>query len=453
MGMCAFKPGETLDDKYHINNIVGAGGMGTVVRAERLGDKQIVAIKYCHKKDEISHRRFGREVRIAKGIEHTHVIEVLDEQLDHDPPYFVMPYAKSSLEKKLDDLSKSEDDALDAFRQLCAGVQAIHNSRAIHRDIKPANCLILEDGTVVLADLGLAKHIERNTTILTNERHVLGTEIYFAPEQRIVGGSRDADERTDIFQLGKTLYELVTGRSPGLIDPSALPVGLSHVVRRATRELPDERYQTVGELLDAVKIYQDAKVNPLLAYEAVITRIQEGITRNEYTKTDVIDALQILTQEQMQGSAESYLELVDSLPEEILPTAATLASVELRPILEAYVKALDDAVGEARSFAYAELVARRMRIVYQETNDVVVRTMALEAVLIASVRLNRFAAMSVFDQMLLQVTNDADAYPIRDMLAQRKQEYRVMYDRIPPLKLHPVIKGLADQHKEENELS
>ncbi len=447
MGLDEFKPGATLDGKYHILDKVGFGGMGTVVKAERLTDRKVVAIKYCHRDDNESIRRFGREVRIAVDIVHPNVVEVIDVQLDKEPPYFVMPYAESSLDKRLDALSKDEDMALDAFTQLCEGVQAIHNSGAFHRDIKPGNGLIFADGTVVLADFGLAKLSKRDTTILTKQRHVIGTERYLAPEQRIDGGSRDADERTDIFQLGKTLYELVTGLNPALIDPSALPPGLQHAVRRATEQHPDERYQTVGELLDGVNIYRVAKdpeANPIGAYEAVVTQIQERVARHQYRAKDLRKALQLLAQESIPASGETYLELVDRLPQQILPNAATLAANDFRPVLKAYVQALDDAVGN-QAFPYADSVAKRMRIIYESTDDTDIRTLALEAVLVASVRLNRFSAMGIFDRMLLLVTSDSDAYPVREMLDRREPFYRELSNRIPSIKLHPVIRGLADQ--------
>jgi len=117
----------------------------------------------------------------------------------------------------------------------------------------------LQDERIVVTDLGLAKLDARDTTILTQTTQFLGTRAYCAPEQLLPAGSREADARTDVYQLGKTLYEALTGESPALIDHSRLARGLGYIVERATRVQPDQRYQTVGALMDAVKTYISGK--------------------------------------------------------------------------------------------------------------------------------------------------------------------------------------------------
>src|SRR5690606_23188988 len=120
--------------------------------------------------------------------------------------------------------------------------------------------------------------MKRVTTVLTRTQTIVGTEMYLAPEQRLPGGSRDADQRTDIYQLAKTLYQFLTGEEPILMDMNKLPPGLAHVVRKATREHPSERYDNIGQLIDAVRAARAARdpaADPLTAFEAVIGRINE----------------------------------------------------------------------------------------------------------------------------------------------------------------------------------
>lgn len=265
--MCetVYQPGDVINQRYEVLEVVGQGGMGTVVKAKQLKDEDIVAVKYCHLSDSNAIQRFAREVRIMKEINHPNVIRILSVCTKCSPPYFVMPFAQTSCGAMLDQYARNEDEALEAFLQICEGTRAIHSYGAVHRDIKPDNALIVDE-RVVLSDLGLAKHIQRDTAILTETRAIVGTDLYLAPEQRMPGGSRDADSRTDTYQLGKTLYQFLTGLDPVLLDMSQVPSGLVHIIRRATREMPEERYSTVGQLVDAVRAYQMANApdaNPL----------------------------------------------------------------------------------------------------------------------------------------------------------------------------------------------
>ena len=244
------KIGDIIDGKYTIVEAFEPGGMGLVFKV-RSTEGKVRALKVCRETEDDDVRRFKREVRIMKKIKHPNVITVVDDNLDHDPPYFVMCLARASLASESAEYVDDEQRVLDALEQICKGLQAIHNSDVVHRDIKPANALVLKDGTIVVADLGLSKLNDRDSTILTMSRAIVGTEAYLAPEQRMPKGSREADQRTDIYQVGKTLYELLTGRNPAFIDVSDVPPGLARIIKRSTREDPSERYQTVGELMDA----------------------------------------------------------------------------------------------------------------------------------------------------------------------------------------------------------
>ena len=148
MSIEQFQPGRIINNRYKVIKIVGVGGMGTVVKAKRLRDGKIVAVKYCHLASRVARRRFAREVRIMQEIDHPHVVPVLDTALKYDPPYFVMPFAEGSCASNLSEYATDEAKAVEAFLQLCAAVQAIHIAGAIHRDIKPDNALII-DGKVV----------------------------------------------------------------------------------------------------------------------------------------------------------------------------------------------------------------------------------------------------------------------------------------------------------------
>ncbi len=445
------KPGTIVNKRYEVIERIGRGGMGTVLRCRRLSDDLIIALKYCHLKDTAALRRFAREVRSMRELAHPHVVSVLSMSLKHVPPYFVMPFADESCASKLPEYAANESLALDAFLELCQGVQAIHGAGMVHRDLKPDNALIL-NGAIVVADLGLVKPVNRVTTVLTETKMIVGTEIYLAPEQRLPGGSRDADHRTDVYQLGKTLYQFLTGKEPVLMDMASVPSGLAHVIRKATREHPDERYHNVGQLIDAVRTARAARdpaANPVTSFEATIGRIKERLERGEYRVKDVRDLLSILALPAVRGVADQYLELFDQIPSEILELLAESHGDDLLPVLEGYVEAIDQVVG-GRGFSYAETVAEKMNLIASASGaNAEIKALCIEAVLLAAVRLNRFAAMNSFNEMIAAVKDDAAAMAVREALTRRQDDYRGICAQMAPLKLHPTIRSLRNELAEE----
>lgn len=222
--------------------------MKVVLEVYSLVEREFYALKYCNSTDEEQLQRFKREVRLMESINHKNVIRVIDSNLNGKVLYFCMPLAKCSLK---DMIPLEMSTYVDFFEQICNGVNAIHLSKSTHRDIKPDNVLIMPDNSVVVSDLGLSKFDIRDSTILTRSSVAIGTEEYMPPEQRVQAGTRDAEHTGDIYMLGKTLYAMVTGEKPYPIIYSNLSTGLKMVIRKATQENPDDRYQSVSNLLDS----------------------------------------------------------------------------------------------------------------------------------------------------------------------------------------------------------
>lgn len=442
-----FAVGKIINTKNRVLNVLGEGGMGAVVKVKRLSNGSEAALKYCLASDPDTRKRFVREVRIMKQIKHPHVVSIIATGLKHDPPYFLMPLAEGNLRDEIANCTANHDLALNRFMELCEGVQAIHASGAVHRDIKPDNALIV-NGKVVVSDLGLAKLNDRDTTILTQTNAIVGTMMYLAPEQTLPEGSRHADARTDIFQLGKTLYQLITGDDPVLLDMNNLPGGIGHIVRKATQQHPNERYQTVGQLMDAVKAYQrgkDPDADPIRAYEAIIGRVKENAARDRYDADDTQMVLSLLADARVQADNEQFLELFDQLPTEVLRVVAENDATDFQPAISKYVEAIDETVSKY-SFSYAESIARRMGpIVTADRAPSVVKAKALEAILLGCVRLNRFAAIESFNILLKGIKDDGDAIEVAGMLRGREREYKQICCGVPSLKIHPTIRVVRDE--------
>ena len=440
-----FQVGEVIDGRYRVRREIGRGGMGVVLEVERVDDGRVEALKWCRVGGAWL-KRFAREVRLMERVRHRHVVPVLASNLEASPPYFVMPLAEGSLADALPGLAWRESEALGVFRQVCLGVRAIHESGIVHRDIKPANVLRLPGGRYAVSDLGVAKLASRDTTALTQTRAVVGTFGFLAPEQFLPAGSRRADVRTDIYQLGKVLYQLLTGRPPALVEPEALPKGLAHILLRATSVNPDDRYRDLGELLDALRYYQlarDPARNAREALESLVLEAETLLRRREFRSENVREILALLTPIGRLDSSAA-VERFDRLPDGLLPVLAGEFAGEFLPVLRGYAVAVRARVS-GFPFHYADQLARRMRLVFLATRHPAIKALALEATLIAAVGLNRYSAMHMFNRMLMAVTGIDVALPTAEMLRAHARTYAVLADGAPADRLHPAVAEVQRQ--------
>lgn len=438
-----YEPGDIIGEKYRIISEIGRGGMGVVYHVQKVSRREKVALKICSSNDDAIVRRFAREVRFMAGINHPHVMQVIDHDTNHSPAFFTMPLAQHSIAKEVVE-GISEDDALSAFKQMCLGIQAIHNAGGTHRDIKPENAMRMADGKVVISDLGLIKLDPRDTTTLTQTAAFLGTRVYSAPEQLVPGGSRDADVRTDVYQLGKTLYEMITRETPALIDRSRIPSGLAYIIEKATQQHPDQRYQTVGALVDAVGNYVLSKMpdaSPDREYETVLQEATALAKRGEYQVGNLERLIGLLLR--FSDEPDTFLEQFDRIPGEVLPVIARNLPLSLRPVLVSYRRVIESVIGNY-NFAYAEVVAQKMKPIFDNAQDSSVKALAVGATLVAAVKCNRFAAMDVFSSMITSISRSEDAVAVADILKEELGYYRVIASQIPKAKIHAAIRPVYD---------
>ncbi len=240
-----------------IQKLIGFGGMGIVYQArQRTLDRQ-VALKVLWPElgsDQTFADRFIREARALARLDHPHIVRV-HEFGERDGFYFlVMEYvAGASLRTLMDDGLISPAEALAIVPQICEALQYAHDQGVVHRDIKPANVLVATDGTVKIADFGLAKLMvdSKDDHTLTRAGQVMGTLHYMAPEQYKT--PNDVDHRADIYSLGVVFYEMLTGDVPmGRFGPPSetveIDVRLDKVVLRALERERDRRYQRASEI-------------------------------------------------------------------------------------------------------------------------------------------------------------------------------------------------------------
>jgi serine/threonine-protein kinase len=219
-----FSLGETLGNKYRIDEIVGQGGMGVVVAAWHAELEQRVAIKFLLPQvaqHAVSAERFRREARAAVKIQSQHVARVFDVgTLEGGIPFMVMEYLQGNdlSDVLLRDQRLSPEMAVDYVLQACEAIAEAHAVGIVHRDLKPANLFLAarSDGTqmIKVLDFGISKSLGPGSSdyALTGTQSMMGSPQYMSPEQ--LRSSRDVDAGADIWSLGVILFELTTGVPP-----------------------------------------------------------------------------------------------------------------------------------------------------------------------------------------------------------------------------------------------
>ena len=262
----------TVGGRYQTQAEIGSGGMGTVYRARDKRTGLVVAVKLLHAhlaQDEAYLERFRREAHIATSLESSHVVKVLDYGEDQGAPFIAMEFvAGKSLRAILRERGRlSENEALAIAVQVVDALAEAHRKGVVHRDIKPQNIMITPDGTVKVADFGIARADDYST--ITQTGAFFGTVQYAAPEHF----QGKADTRSDIYSLGVVLYQMLSG-SPPFAGDTLLEVMRLHVeeppppltsrapdvrgeidaiVGRCLAKSPAERFQSPDELSAAIR--------------------------------------------------------------------------------------------------------------------------------------------------------------------------------------------------------
>ena len=202
--------------------------MGLVYRGVLEPTGETVAIKVLKRalsRDEVYRQRFEREARIARQVQHKHLVSVLDAGADDGFHYLVMAYVDGmSLDERIEAQGPQPfDECLRIVSELASGLDALHAEGLVHRDVKPSNVMLDQDGAVGLTDFGLARG--RGLTVLTRPGEVMVTLDYLAPE--LISGT-PASPASDIYALGCVAYECLTGKPP-FAGRSMFEVAVAHV--------------------------------------------------------------------------------------------------------------------------------------------------------------------------------------------------------------------------------
>lgn len=271
--------GKSLSGRYHLDELLGQGGMSAVYKATDPNLKRVVAIKLIHahlSNDPGFVRRFEEEAAAVAQLRHPNIIQVFDYNHDDesDSYYMVLEFIPGeTVQQHLERLNKSgrklsSTKAIEHMIDICEAVGYAHQRGMIHRDIKPANLMLNVTGQAILMDFGIAKIVGGQSHTATGA--VVGTAMYMSPEQ-IKGES--PDKRSDIYSLGVTLFEMVSGQPPFKADSAMtlmmmhvndpvpnlrdlnpdVPESLVAVINKALAKDPGDRYQSAAQMISALR--------------------------------------------------------------------------------------------------------------------------------------------------------------------------------------------------------
>ena len=324
-------PGSYLINRYEIIMKIGSGGMADVYKAKDHVLNRLVAIKVLKQEystDATFVKKFRVEAQSAAGLSHPNIVNVYDVGEDDGVYFIVMELVQGITLKNYIDMKGKLDirEALNISVQIASGLSAAHENRIIHRDIKPQNIIMSRDGKVKVTDFGIAK-VADSTTVTTT---AAGTVHYISPEQARGGYS---DERSDIYSLGITMYEMVTGRvpfegetnvavalmhiqseitPPRQLEPS-IPVSFEKIILKCTQKKPERRYASARELIaDLRKVL----THPDGEYVVIPGAIPQG--RTIVMNNNDIDSLKAASLRKNLGTKpeETYVEEPEEVEEE-----------------------------------------------------------------------------------------------------------------------------------------
>lgn len=416
---------------------IGMGGFGEVWLCRRIDDRVPFAKKILQPgmlPDDV--KRFVREVRILSSLDHPNIIKVIEKDFHEEPYFYIMPLYKTSLRIILPALVENESRIFSIFSAILNGIDYAHSQGVIHRDLKPENVLGNSDTDIVLSDFGLGRFIDADSTRLTNTGDGMGTRLYLAPEQ--MTDAKRATNASDIYSLGRMLYELYTGPlTPAVQDTSTLPPGIALIVTRCTRPDPKQRFNSVSELkqmwlslFDITQRHSEIDEIRLISAQSTV----EGPENNEQ-----IDRLLNLVAKYA-NDPDFLHETIMQLDPIVADAMYNRSPVLVKQLIEQFV---DLAVSQSWAFEYTDKIGRKCRGLFDAIADPELRAMLVDCVMQVGVSHNRWYVLGIFSDLLERPKENGEEVVLVDRLQNVHESIRQHASGYVNLaKLHPTIQPL-----------
>jgi len=414
------KIGDVVDNRFEITKSCSTtGGMGNVVFVSDRHNTtpQQLVLKYCKSFDQKLIRRFKREVTLLTDFRgNSKVVQIIAHNTDYNPPYFVMPYYRDG------DLSKRQaslagNPALQE-KTLCDAVDCIaelHSKGVFHRDIKPQN--FLQSGQdIVVSDMGLSIEIDSAATTITSTAEAWGTFGYAPPEFRS-DGFRNPDAPGDIFMLGKTFYQLLSGRDPVYMTPTGIAPGLFHVLKRACDHTKEARFQTLGDFKQAIVSAFDIVLNRVQGANNCRSKLATIESRLSSERTYVVDEVNDFVHSLSALDDDEQDQVCQQLKADFFRVVAQAPFDALRSsLLEIYGKMVHKG---NYGWSFAEQIADCIEQIFHSTNvPCDQKAIALHLAIHAAYTQNRFNAMGTCNSLVTEIVDNDLAEHVRPILLE-----------------------------------
>ena len=397
--------GDLIGGRYRVTKpCSNSGGMGAIVHVTDVQSPQLpLVLKYCKHVDPKLLARFRREIGILfhfKG--NNRVVQIHGWDMDHIPPYFVMRfYPDGDLTELRNEFQCDPEFQEKMFYEIIDSVDVLHSVNVFHRDIKPQNFL-LNGNSVVVADMGLGIEIDSASTTLTSSES-MGTQAYMPPENIL--DFKNSSAAGDIYMLGKTFFNLITGQPPFVLVLDDIHPALRYVIETACNQDKSKRFQTLSELKQAIfQAYSiilnrfDSTSKARVLLEEIMAKIHN---ERKFDITKVGEFLNLLY------SLEDYEaeSIIQSLDKEFFAVISqSYFDVQRNSLLSKYKIMVENT---NYSWSFAEKIAECMRVIWLSQNVTSKeKCAALEMAISAASSQNRFAAMRVCESMIMQISNN-----------------------------------------------
>lgn len=264
--------------KYIDIESLGEGQFGEVRKCYRISDNRTFAKKILKAMTDKNVKRFIKETKILEKAGHRNIVKIVDKNFKQEPYYYIMPIYKFSMKTAISKNMFDQQQIIKIFDSILDAMEYAHHNKIIHRDLKPENVLMNSVDDVVVSDFGLGHILDSDSTRITATGDNIGTPFYMAPEQS--DNPKTADERSDIYSLGRMLGEFDT---QCLVNTENTDVKelLNMVIRSCTAYYPNDRIQKVTELKHAWRFitdkeFRDSQVKDLgrmSAYDILMDRL------------------------------------------------------------------------------------------------------------------------------------------------------------------------------------
>jgi serine/threonine protein kinase len=426
--------------RYRFGAKIGSGGFAEVVECTRVEDDAKFAAKRLLSRDPEQLKRFAREVRMQATLSHPNILPVLARNLDSDPPWVVLPRADCNMRELLK--GKTGGELVWTVIQAATGLMHAHANGVVHRDLKPENILAFKENVrgyrICVADFGLGRFIDRDSTEITLVNMGLGTIAYMAPEQ--FTDAVNADQRADVFAMGKILYEVLTGAVPyPSIDLQRVPAVYRYIIQKATHLDKSRRYQSMDNFVKDLEIAGDSPDQLTKPAERIKSFIKGHRKGAAVSAGDAERVVKIFIENLDDNSV--LLSELPQLPGEILAAMCEHCPTEVEELIKAY----DEEVAGGISFSYCDTAANFFEQLWHLCKSDVVRQIVINRLANMGADNNRWHVGEVLGRLARGLDgSDPALLALRDALAASRTVRDFNRQYLAGAGLPPVVRDILN---------